>query len=182
MIARAPSQSSMVTWPATPKFCTTPITFLSSALPLSSIFPSIIAKLNKVQEEGGNYREAYEAYFYLEADTARRFPSDAEFMQALLTRDLYHFRRSFYMLACLENQHHTKDPMVIEPARYTIEHVMPQNALAHDEWRETLGPNCEDGFEALLNNLGNLTLTAYNSELSDGAFEDKKKTHCWRLR
>lgn len=36
MIARAPSQSSMVAWPATPKFCTTPITFLSSALPLSS--------------------------------------------------------------------------------------------------------------------------------------------------
>lgn len=142
---------------------------------LNKFFPSIIAKLNKVQEEGGNYREAYEAYFYLEADTARRFPSDAEFMQALLTRDLYHFRRSFYMLACLENQHHTKDPMAIESGRYTIEHVMPQNALAHDEWRETLGPNCEDGFEALLNNLGNLTLTAYNSELSDGTFEDKKK-------
>ena len=36
MIARAPSQSSMVAWPVTPKFCTTPITFLSSALPLSS--------------------------------------------------------------------------------------------------------------------------------------------------
>lgn len=36
MIARAPSQSPMVAWPATPKFCTTPITFLSSALPLSS--------------------------------------------------------------------------------------------------------------------------------------------------
>ena len=141
---------------------------------LNKFFPSVIAKLNKVQEEGGNYREAYEAYFLLEAGTARRFPSDAEFTQALLTRDLYHFRRSFYMLSCMENQHHIKDPLPIEPGRYTIEHVMPQNALAHDEWRAVLGPNCEDGFEALVNSLGNLTLTAYNSELSDGTFEEKK--------
>lgn len=141
---------------------------------LNKFFPSVIAKLNKVQEDGGNYREAYESYLFLEGDTARRFPSDAEFTQALLTRDLYHFRRSFYMLSCLENQHHVKDPLPIEPGRYTIEHVMPQNALAHDEWREVLGPDCEDGFEALVNSLGNLTLTAYNSELSDGTFEEKK--------
>lgn len=142
---------------------------------LNKFFPSVIAKLNKVQEEGGSYREAYESYFFLEAGTARRFPSDAEFTQALLTRDLYHFRRSFYMLSCLENQHHSKDPLPIEPGRYTIEHVMPQNALAHDEWREVLGPDCDEGFEALVNSLGNLTLTAYNSELSDATFAQKKE-------
>lgn len=141
---------------------------------LNKFFPSIIAKLNKVQDEGGSYREAYEAYLYLEADSARRFPSDAEFTQALHTRDLYHFRRSFYMLSCLENQHHTKDPLHIESGRYTIEHVMPQNALAHEEWRAALGPDCEDGFEALVNSLGNLTLTAYSFELSDGTFEEEK--------
>lgn len=142
---------------------------------LNKFFPSIIAKLNKVQDEGGSYREAYEAYLYLEADSARRFPSDAEFTQALHARDLYHFRRSFYMLSCLENQHHTKDPLPIEPGRFTIEHVMPQNALAHEEWRAALGPDCEDGFEVLVNSLGNLTLTAYNSELSDGTFAEKKE-------
>ena len=142
---------------------------------LNKFFPSVIAKLNKVQETSGDYREAFESYFLLEAGTARRFPTDTEFTQALLTRDVYHFRRSFYMLSCLENQHHAKDPLPIEPGHYTIEHVMPQNALAHDEWRAALGPDCEEGFEALVNSLGNLTLTAYNSELSDGTFEQKKE-------
>lgn len=142
---------------------------------LNKFFPSVIAKLNKVQDEGGNYREAFESYFLLEEGTARRFPTDAEFVQALETRDVYHFRRSFYMLSCLENQHHKKDPLPIEPGTYTIEHIMPQNALEHDEWRAVLGPDCEEGFEVLVHSLGNLTLTAYNSELSDGTFEQKKE-------
>ena len=142
---------------------------------LNKFFLSIIAKLNKIQDEGGNYREAFEAFLFLEDGTARRFPTDAEFTQALLTRDAYRFRRSFYLLSCLENQHHTKDPLTIEPSHFTIEHVMPQNALAHEEWRAALGSDCEEEFAALVNNLGNLTLTAYNSELSDGTFEQKKE-------
>ena len=142
---------------------------------LNKFSPSVIAKLNKVQDEGGNYREAFESYFLLEEGTARRFPADAEFVQALETRDVYHFRRSFYMLSCLENQHHKKDPLPIEPGTYTIEHIMPQNALEHEEWRAALGPDYEEKFEVLVHSLGNLTLTAYNSELSDGTFEQKKE-------
>lgn len=49
---------------------------------------------------------------------------------------------------------------------------MPQNAMAHAEWRNMLAD--PDRFPLLVNSLGNLTLTAYNSELSDGTFEQKK--------
>ena len=37
-----------------------------------------------------------------------------------------------------------------------------------------LGPDCERVYDELINTLGNLTLTAYNSELSDASFEEKK--------
>lgn len=141
---------------------------------LNKFFPSIISKLNRIQEEGGNYREAFESLLALEAGTARRFPSDGEFEHALSTRDAYHFRRAFYLLEGLENMHHPKNPLSIEPGRYTIEHIMPQNALAHQEWIDAIGEDAEERFEPLLNSLGNLTLTAYNSELSDGSFEEKK--------
>lgn len=142
---------------------------------LSNFFPALIARLNRVQDEGGNYREAFESFLLNEAGTSRRFPSDAEFARELQARDSYHFKKSFYMLAKLENSYHPKDPRDFANGNYTIEHIMPQNALAHEEWRSMLGPNYEEDFEDCLNNIGNLTLTAYNSELSDALFEKKKE-------
>jgi predicted transport protein len=53
-----------------------------------------------------------------------------------------------------------------------IEHVMPQT-LTH-WWEMHLGENWEFVHETLLDTLGNLTLTGYNSELSNSDFEEKK--------
>lgn len=142
---------------------------------LNKFFPSIIGNLNKVQEEGGDYVEAFQSLLYMAAGTTRRFPTDDEFSHALLTRDSYLFRKSFFLLTNLENFHHPKDPHDFASGSYTIEHIMPQNALAHSEWRQALGEAPEEGFEALVNNIGNLTVTAYNSELSDGTFTEKKE-------
>lgn len=141
----------------------------------NNFFPSIIARLNKVQDEGGNYLEAFEAMLLNEAGTNRRFPTDTEFERELIARDSYHFKKSLYLLSKLENAHHPKDERDFYNGTYTIEHIMPQNALAHKEWREMLGDDYEEKFENGVNNLGNLTLTAYNSELSDGTFEQKKE-------
>ncbi len=141
---------------------------------LNRWFPSLIARLNKVQDDGGNYAEALTAFLLNEAGTPRRFPTDAEFRNALKTRDAYSFRRCFYMLTRLENSHHPKNEIDFAGGTYTIEHIMPQNALAHDEWRQMLGGVSEEEFDGLVHNIGNLTLTAYNSELSDGTFEEKK--------
>lgn len=101
-------------------------------------------------------------------------PSDTEFERALRTRDCYAFKRGFYLLTTLENSYHTKDPLDFTGGAFTIEHIMSQNALASAEWRETLGPDCELIHEELVNTLGNLTLTAYNPELSDASFAEKK--------
>lgn len=144
---------------------------------LNKFLPSVIAKLNKVQDEGGDYVEALEAFLFLESGTARRFPDNAEFFNALTTRDAYHYRRSLYLLANLENMHHPKDPMNLWDGNFTIEHVMPQNALSAPGWADTVEDLGEEAFSTLLNNLGNLTLSAYNSELSDGSFQDKQQRY-----
>lgn len=144
---------------------------------LNKFLPSIIAKLNKVQDEGGDYVEALEAFLFLESGTARRFPDNAEFFNALTTRDVYHYRRSLYLLANLENMHHPKDPLNLWDGNFTIEHVMPQNALSAPGWTDTVEGLEEETFSTLLNNLGNLTLSAYNSELSDGSFQDKQQRY-----
>lgn len=131
-------------------------------------------RLNAVRDDGGNIREAYEAILLGEEGTARRMPSDAEFERALRTRDCYAFKRGFYLLTTLENSWHAKDPLDFSGSTFSIEHIMPQNALASAEWREMIGDDCERVYEELVNTLGNLTLTAYNPELSDAPFAEKK--------
>lgn len=142
---------------------------------LNRFFPSLVARLDKLQDEGGNYREALTAYLLNEAGTPRRFPTDAEFCNALRTRDAYGFNKCLYMLSRLENSYHEKDERDFATGVYTIEHIMPQNARAHSEWIEMIGELGDEEFQHLVHNIGNLTLTAYNSELSDGTFEEKKE-------
>ena len=56
----------------------------------------------------------------------------------------------------------------------SIEHIMPQNQNISDEWKESLGENYEAIHEKYLHTIGNLTLTAYNSSLSDSSFKHKQ--------
>ena len=103
----------------------------------------MIARLNAVSDDGGNIREAYEAILLGEEGTARRMPSDAEFERALRTRDCYAFKRGFYLLTALENSWHAKDLLDFSGGNFSIEHIMPQNALASGEWHKMFGPDCE---------------------------------------
>ncbi len=110
---------------------------------LNKFFSSVIARLNAVRDDGGSIREAYEAILLGEEGTARRMPSDAEFERALRPRDCYAFKRGFYLLTTLENSWHAKDPLDFSGGIFSIEHIMPQNALASAEWRKMLGDDCE---------------------------------------
>ena len=82
--------------------------------------------------------------------------SDEEFQRALRARDCYAFKRSLYLLTTLENSWHAKDPLDFSGSTFSIEHIMPQNALASAEWREMLGDDCERVYDELINTLGNL--------------------------
>lgn len=103
----------------------------------------------------------------------RVFPDDATFIGALARRNVYLFRRSNYLLRKLEN-HGRKEP--VDVRQFSIEHVMPQNPDLPQWWREEIGTEWEDVHETRLHTLGNLTLTGYNSELSDRPFAEKQST------
>lgn len=135
---------------------------------LNKLVPSLIAKLESAEHD---LAETFAALLLTETAKATRMPKDEQFRQALLGEDLYRpAPRCKHLLAGLENHNHPKDPRSFN--EYTIEHIMPQNAMTHAEWRNMLAD--PDRFPLLVNSLGNLTLTAYNSELSDGTFEQKK--------
>lgn len=100
----------------------------------------------------------------------RRFPTDAEFREALETRDVYDMRTCFYLLDRLENFSKER----IDTSNFSIEHVMPQNEDLRSEWRAMLGSTWQAVQETWLHRLGNLTLTGYNSTYSDRPFVEKK--------
>lgn len=116
------------------------------------------------------YLDAVSARF-LGLPSYRRFPSDEEFETAIQVRDLYNTRNRSFWLRRMEN-HGRKERVAVE--EYTIEHIMPQNENLLQAWKNDLGPDWETVQTAHLHTLGNLTLTAYNSELSDRPFLEKR--------
>ena len=118
-----------------------------------------------------NYLESYKASL-LNKDSYRRFPSNDEFIREIQYKDVYNFRNKNYLLSKIENSQHTKE--VINLGQFSIEHIIPQNPSLNEEWIKDLGENWKDIQNKYLHTLGNLTLTGYNTELSDRSFSEKR--------
>ncbi len=102
----------------------------------------------------------------------KRFPSDYEVREKLQTKDIYHFRLRKYLLEALENYYH-KEPIDLNTANYTIEHIMPQNIEHNLLWQQMLGEDWQEVHSLYLHTLGNLTITGYNAEMSNKSFGEK---------
>lgn len=107
---------------------------------------------------------------FIKLDSYKEFPDNAKFAQAFKEKNVYKMRIANYLLVKLEN-HDNKEPISYEG--FTIEHIMPQNQDLSEEWKTALGENWEEVHNTLLHRLGNLTLTKYNSEMSDKPFSEK---------
>jgi hypothetical protein len=132
---------------------------------LNKTFNSLAFEIDK-----NNYFQSAQAAFLLK-DSYKRFPDNEEFRREFIVKDFYNFRSRNYLLRKLEN-HDRKERVDIEG--YTIEHVMPQNENLPSEWRQGLGPEWEQVHSKYLHTIGNLTLTGYNTELSDRPFREKR--------
>ena len=102
----------------------------------------------------------------------KRFSSDYEVREKLQTKDIYHFRLRKYLLEALENYYH-KEPIDLNTANYTIEHIMPQNIEHNRSWQQLFGENWQAVHSLYLHTLGNLTITGYNAEMSNKSFGEK---------
>lgn len=78
--------------------------------------------------------------------------------------------RTKFILENLEMQFSHKERPSFD--NLTIEHILPQTL--NDWWRDHLGSDWQADHELCLHTLGNLTITAYNAELSNESFFKKK--------
>ncbi len=99
------------------------------------------------------------------------WPSDEQFRDAIVGRPVYTDARTDRVKLLLESLEETLTKEHVEPDNLTIEHIMPQTMT--DEWRSMLGPKHAEVYDQWLHTAGNLTLTAYNAELSNKPFDEK---------
>ena len=137
-------------------------------IPTNSLNKTFATLYKNIKSE--NYADSVKATFML-MDGYRRFPDDAEFTREIQLKDVYSFRSRNYLLESLEN---FKRKELVNAENYTIENIIPQNPKTPIEWQQELGENWKLVKEKYLHTLGNLSLTAYNSELSDRPFTNKK--------
>lgn len=136
-------------------------------IPTNSMNKTFATLKNYIRPD--DYLNSVKAFFVMQ-DTYKEFPDNDKFEGAFENRDIYNMRARNYILSRLEN-FDNKAPIIIE--NYTIEHIMPQNKNLSLEWQADLGAEWQDVQKKYLHTIGNLTLTAYNREMSDKPFLEK---------
>lgn len=131
---------------------------------LNNTFAALMKAIDKSE-----YLPSLKATFQ-QMSSYRRFPTDEEFVSELKVKDVYNLRIRNYLLRKLENYNRKEE---VQVANYTIEHILPQNENLSVSWQNQLGDGWKEIQEKYLHRLGNLTLTGYNSELSDRPFTEK---------
>ena len=131
---------------------------------LNKIFASIVVSLKNK-----------DIYYQIEKVLMNKsFPKDEEFRAEFIKCNFYKKGTKFckYALKSLESIENKEQ---IDMGNITIEHVIPQTL--NSEWRIELGNKFEQIHFAYLNTIGNLTITGYNSELSNKSFKVKKERY-----
>ena len=101
------------------------------------------------------------------------FPKDDAFRKGIIEKSIYKKNdtvRVKFILERLEESSCQKEQIITD--NLSIEHIMPQTLTS--EWKNNLGSDSNAIKKKWLHTLSNLTLTGYNSELSNKSFKDKK--------
>ena len=137
---------------------------------LRGLYKTLYSRVFTREENKEHYYDAIVSF--LDQLTSKdAIPTDEEFILALKEKNLYRKNALCkYLLVAIENQGKGK----VEIDQLSIEHILPQNKNLPRAWRNMLGEDWEYIQSKYLHTLGNLTLTAYNSEYSDRPFDEKK--------
>ena len=143
---------------------------------LNKIFLNLNREILRYDNTADNYVQKF-IYALLAKKESGRFPNDEEFTTALATKQIYQMRGKYkaYLFERFENfgTIETKDVYThLNNNVYTIEHIMPQHLTP--VWTEALGANATEIHDTWLHRLANLTLTGYNSNLSNKTFAEKR--------
>lgn len=114
---------------------------------------------------------------FIQSSGPYKFPNNKEFRNALVTNDIYLSlgpAGTKYLLYEIEKAEIFRQRELPSIEEGTIEHIMPQTLT--QEWEKML-KNDRYCYAQKLHTLGNLTITLFNSELSNKPFEDKRKIY-----
>ena len=136
-------------------------------IPTNSLNKTFATMKNDI--DPGDYLNSVKAFFIL-LDSYKEFPTDERFADTFIARDIYNMNRCRYILSRLENW---DNKSIVSLDNLTIEHIIPQNPNLSLAWITDLGNEWNDVQQKYLHTIGNLTLTSYNSEMSDSSFAEK---------
>ncbi|GAB1444309.1 DUF262 domain-containing protein [Ignavibacteriales bacterium] len=135
---------------------------------LNKIFPALIAV---VKVKNGDEIAKAAAEFL----TTKGYPKDSEIVRDIAERKMYgggdRQLKTKFILESIEESFNHKERINFD--NLTIEHIMPKTL--NEWWLEYLGEEGIEWHEDFVDVLGNLTLTGYNSELSNMSFDKKKE-------
>ncbi len=101
------------------------------------------------------------------------FPDDKDLENSIIEKDVYKTILAKFILIKLELLNSSKEK--IDSDNITIEHIMPRTLT--ESWKKLIGDNYKEIHDKYVNTIGNLTLTGYNSELSNKSLEEKQKMY-----
>ena len=137
---------------------------------LNKIFSAVIPQLTEGYSD--NLAEGIKTLLQ-----SKGYPKDNEFYTCFKETKFYGSGdrqiKTKLILETLEENFAHKEAVSFD--NLTIEHVMPQTLS--EWWQNHLGEDWEEIHELSLHTIGNLTLTAYNTEMSNDEFTTKKRLY-----
>jgi len=137
---------------------------------LNKIFPAVFNQV--IQKSTGDIVAGFKAILL-----TKGYPKDTEFIDNFIRGKFYGVgnlnSKTKLILESIEQHFNHKEEVNFETSELTIEHIMPQTLT--QIWQIELGEDWQITHELYLHNIGNLTITGYNSELSNSIFSTKKE-------
>ncbi len=144
---------------------------------LNKLFVELHRNIKEIDGTTSNYVNKFKECICKLSGRAA-FPNDVEFKDAFGKREIYVMQRhicnyTLERLECFGVKDAPRDYYDrFKEGKITIEHIMPQKLTP--EWNRELGANNQRIHTEWLNRIANLTMTGYNSELSNAPFREKK--------
>jgi uncharacterized protein with ParB-like and HNH nuclease domain len=143
---------------------------------LNKIFVTLGKEIKKHKDFLNKYVEIFK-YVLLSKKGSQRFPGNDEFIEKIINRDIYNLKgkNKIHLLESIENYNNRERinlEELLKNGDINIEHIMPQ--VLTKGWKESLGQDYDVIHEKYLHTLGNITLTAYNSKMSNKSFIEKR--------
>lgn len=144
---------------------------LLCGMPSNALDKIFINIYNEIKERQTDTLAKTLREIFLNLQRTQIWPDDDSLKRSIIEERLYTDRRKDRVKLILESLSENLSKEQVKTNNLSIEHIMPQTLTK--DWRAMLGANANEQHEKWLHTLGNLTLTAYNSELSNKPFDSK---------